>query len=90
MTIDCFEVQQTPSLLRACAQKSRTAPSLKKRLAPWLKFVIACVCLALGLRLLDDAPPLIMLVGFALLIRVPGYCYFGWCDFQALKEGHVS
>jgi len=90
MTFECVDIRQIGSLVGTNHQESRRTPSLKLRLQPWLKAAIACACLALGPRLLYDAPPLIQFVGFALLIRVPAYCYLAWCDYRALKEARVA
>lgn len=58
----------------------------KRQFRPWRKLLIACVSLTVGLPLFLHTPMLISLIGFALLIRVPAYCYLAWCDYQSRQE----
>jgi hypothetical protein len=91
MTSAHIDIRQAGSSIECNRQDLRLIRSLKLRCRPLLKLLIAAVCLGLGLRLLcDSAPPLIMLAGLALLSRVPRFCYFGWCDYRALREHRIA
>lgn len=71
-------------------KNSLLAADLKLKIQPWLKFLIAFVCLALGLRLWHDSGPVALVIGFGLMIRFPSYCLLGWHDFRVLRETQVA
>jgi len=90
MTLRCASGGETDLLTQLCEDNSLPMARLKLQVQPWLKLLIAFVCLTLGLRLLCDSGPFVIFVGFALLIRVPSYFYIGWCDFRALKDARLA
>jgi hypothetical protein len=79
-------VRLTTFLIGICKHNSSENAGPKLRVQPWLKLLAGCACLLLGLRLLFEPLPLVSLLGFALLLRFPSYCYFSWCDYRDRNE----
>jgi hypothetical protein len=90
MTFEAIHIRQSNSAILPGRQNSRAIPSLTLRLQPWLKLIIASICLTQGLRFLSDFDPIGNLMGFGLLVSVPSCCYFGWRDYRALQEARIS
>ena len=89
MTLECIDARPNDTAIVICEATSRPIPSLKLRVQIGLMLLIGCFCLTQGLRLLYFPDPLGILTGLALLLPIPSCCYFGWCDYRALKQGRA-
>lgn len=89
MTLECVDIKQFPTLTQTNEHTALLVPSLKLRVQPWFKLLLASIGMTQGLRLLHY-PDLSTLLGFALLIPVPGCCYLGWRDYRALREAQIA
>jgi hypothetical protein len=82
MTLKRADVTLTTYLMGIWKHNSPENAGPRLRVQPWLKLLAGCACLLLGLRLFSESLPLVSLLGFALLLRFPSYCYFSWCDYR--------
>jgi len=78
------------TLRRAEQNKSLPIMAWSFRSEPWVKWLIASLCLGLGGRLLFYSGPVPLFVAAALLMRVPTYSYLGWCDYRAKQEARAG
>jgi hypothetical protein len=86
MTFEYIDTAKNDTLMIICTEPAQANLSLKLRVQPWLKMLLASVCLTQGLRFLYSADSIGVLIGLCLLICVPSCCYLGWRDYRGIKE----